>query len=894
MKAGALHILLSGAAALVFAVGAGIQPAYAQERAAASFDIKAGPLGRALEAFAQQSREQILFAPELVRNKRAAALNGTYSSEAALQRLLRGSGLAYRKTSRGAFVIEAAGSLKVAKEPAAVIRQSANQVASDMPEPAEDTTIVVIGTAGAGKRLQDTAYAVTRIDDEAIEQASPASTADLFKLIPGVSAESSGGQNGANIFVRGYPSGGDAEYVTLQTQGVPFFPPPTLSFLENSQLIRIDETLLRVEAVRGGTGALFSSGQPGLTINFVQREGGARVEGLLKGSITTFGEVRGDAVISGPLGPDTSFMVGGYYAQSDGVRDANFTAEKGGQITANIRHDFGNGSLLVFGRYLNDHGQWLLPVPVVQDGSNITKYPGFNPGHDTFLGPLNRTGTLNDGTAVDVADGRGAQIVNLGANLEYDLSENLVVRNRSSYLSGNADTVGQVPGGIPPLSATAYAASRGGNIVSLTDVATGSSVDPATDVIPVGVWEVRKDIEAFVNDLALELSTGRNTLTGGFYYADYSSDDRWNLGNAQLLAAEPNARRLELVIDNNGTLQEVTRDGFAGGSFFNVNAGYTGSDIALYLVNELEVTDQLRIDAGIRYQEHRIEGRLENNTFGVDTDGDPNTLYNNGTAVLNGSFTDIDYKGDDWSWTVGANYAPTSDYGFFARYSRGNSFPFFDNLRDGLRQTQQVDSYEIGFKTTTAPIDFYVTAFRNDFEGLATTVIVDGAPLASIGGARTYGLEMEGAVRPVEGLQIAGSLTYLDATYRDFFSDGGTVDNSGNRVQRQPRWQWRINPSYAIQLGTMEATLFTTLSYVGDRFSDVQNQQQLPAFTKWDLGASLELDDHWRLQIVGDNITDTIGLTEGNPRALGSQGSGVILARPILGRSVRFSIAYEF
>lgn len=70
--------------------------------------------------------------------------------------------------------------------------------------------IVVVGTSGGGMRRQDAAFAVTTLSNDAIERAAPNSTADLLRTVPGVMAESSGGQNGANIFVRGYPSGGDA------------------------------------------------------------------------------------------------------------------------------------------------------------------------------------------------------------------------------------------------------------------------------------------------------------------------------------------------------------------------------------------------------------------------------------------------------------------------------------------------------------------------------------------------------------------------------------------------------------------------------------------------------------------------------------------------------------
>ncbi len=769
------------------------------------------------------------------------------------------------------------------------------------PPPADERTdeadvIIVTGTSGAGIRRQDAAFAVTTVDAAAIDQISPASTADLFKAIPGVSAESSGGQSGANIFVRGYPSGGDSDFVTLQVEGVPYFPPPTLSFLDNAQLFRIDETLQRVEAVRGGTGSLFSAGQPGLTVNFVQRKGGSEFEGLVKGSVTDFGEVRADGYVSGPLGPSTGFMVGGYYATSKGVRDPGFIAEKGGQITANVRHDFGRGKLLVFGRYLDDRGQWLLPIPVIQDGDKVRSFAGFDAGTGTLASSELRLAVLNDGTKTDLADGRGAKLVNLGTNFDYELADDFTFRYRASWLKGDADTTGLVPAGPAPQTATAFAAGLGGTITSLTAVNGGGAVAPSTQVIQTGQWIVRKQLESFVNDLALEYKSGNNTLTVGGYYAAYSSKDQWNLGNGQLVTAEPNARRLNMMIVNtkSGATQQVTRAGFAQGSFFNVNATYDGRDIALYAVDEFQITPELRIDGGIRWQRHEVDGTLENNSFGVDTDGNPNTLFNNGTAVLNGTFSTIDYTGDEFSYTVGANYDISSDLGVFARYSRGHNFPFFDNLRSGVDLTQRVDTYEGGVKFSTDLVSAYATIFHNKFTGLVTTVITNGAPIISVGGAKTTGVELEGAIRPFEGLSIGFSGTYLDAKYENFFAGGGTIDLTGNAVQRQPKWQWRVNPSYEAKFGNSSATLYTTIAYIGDRFSDVQNQQVLPSFYKWDAGVIVALDKRIELQASVDNITDTIGLTEGNPRTIGAQGSGAILARPILGRSFRFSVGYKF
>ena len=110
--------------------------------------------------------------------------------------------------------------------------------------------IIVTGTAGGAEiRKFDASFAITTMDDADINEYSPQSTADLLKLVPGVWSESSGGVSGANVFVRGFPGGGDAPFYSLQVNGAPIFPPPTLSFLENTTLFRVDETVQRVEAL---------------------------------------------------------------------------------------------------------------------------------------------------------------------------------------------------------------------------------------------------------------------------------------------------------------------------------------------------------------------------------------------------------------------------------------------------------------------------------------------------------------------------------------------------------------------------------------------------------------------------------------------------------------------
>jgi len=854
------------------------------------FDIPAGDLTTALIVFARLSGRQILFAPTLVRGKRAAPIRGRLDPDHALTRLLAGTGLRARPAPGGAFLLEAAPVPNPTRRHTPAPVPAASPLAAHVALPPD---IVVVGTAGGGVPRQEAAYAVTSVDRETLDQLGSPSTADVLKLVPGITSESSGGKNGANLFVRGYPSGGDAEYVTFQTEGVPFFPPATLSFLENSQLYRIDETVQRVEAVRGGTGALLASGQPGATVNLIQREGSDRIEGLAKTSVIDDGEVRGDAYLSGPVGEQTHFMVGGYYSRGQGIRSPRYDADRGGQITANLRRDLGHGSLLIFTRYLNDRSQWLLPIPVEQTGRSITAYPAFDTGTGTLAGPDTRSGTRNDGSHYDLDDGRGARIVNLGANLELSLGNGLTLRDKASWLEGHADTTGLVSDNLPPESAAAYAARLGGTIATLVTTADGRAVSPNQPVVRAGVWTVAKQIDALVNDATLEYRNGSSKATVGLYAADYGSRDRWDIGNTLLLTAEPNARRLDMTL-NNGAI--VTRDGFASGSSFLVNARYRGADLALYGVEELTLSDRLRVDGGIRHQRHTVDGTSENSrSAGPEgPDGNPLTVYDNADVVFAGTRSAVRYRGGAWSWTLGANADVTGRFGAFARFSHGTSFPFFDNLRDGITLAPQVDTIEGGLKLSGRPLSLYLTLFRNSFRGLSTTVITNGAPIASIGGARATGVEVDGRWRPTGALSVAFSGSWLDARYRAFFTDGGLTDLSGNRVQRQPEWQWRVTPTWDFTLASRKASLFTTISYMGDRWSDVQNQQLLPSFVKWDAGAKLEMTSRLSLQATADNITDAIGLTEGNPRALGLQAPGAIFARSILGRSVELSASYRF
>ena len=70
---------------------------------------------------------------------------------------------------------------------------------------------------------------------------------------------------------------------------------------------------------------------------------------------------------------------------SDGVRDPEFKADEGGQLTATLSRDSDAGQLVLYARYLDDKNQFITPIPVIQTGTDeFSGYPGFDPLTSTY------------------------------------------------------------------------------------------------------------------------------------------------------------------------------------------------------------------------------------------------------------------------------------------------------------------------------------------------------------------------------------------------------------------------------------------------------------------------------------------------------------------------------
>lgn len=712
--------------------------------------------------------------------------------------------------------------------------------------------IIVTGTAsGRAQRKVDTSFATTSIGAEQIMKLAPKSTADLFKAIPGVWAESSGGVAGANVFVRGFPGGGDAPFLTLQLQGVPVFPPPTISFLENSSLFRIDETISFVDGLRGGPNSVLSNGQPGLTTNFVLKEGSELTEGKFKYSTSDYNLQRIDGYLSGALADDLFYMIGGYVQQSPGIRDAGFNSEKGNQFTINLTKILDNGKINLFSRITDDHGAWYLPTPLVDGVDNSF----------TQLGTLNRQASIQfgpDGESrdVDFGRGRGWDGSVTGGSIELELGSGWTFVDRFAYTSGRADTLGLVPNGDPiQLSQVAD------NGIDATGAVTGTTYAGSTLVQQIGRWIVEKDISSFTNDLALTKDGDGYEATIGYYSADFSANDWWSLGNHSYHVIARGGENLT-GIDCNDNQDSCDWN-------YDINSTGDGRTTALYAALKYELTDTVDADVGIRSENHTIEYTVDEGLDGIITKA-------------------VQYDESDTAFTAGVNWQFEKDMGIFARYSEGSKMPYFDDLRDNFGRFEagedlivEVTQFELGYKLARSNYSLYATGFFNEVQG-DTFQTQPGAPVQILTN-EAYGIELDGAYFADNGFSMSLNATIQETEITE------SPENQGNEAQRQPSWQLRLTPSYDFEFEDYFGTLYGTLSMVGDRFADNANSVVLDGYERVDVGLIMYADKGLSFEFAVQNLTDKDALTEGDPRSVNSPNG-----RFILPRTATFSVAYEF
>ena len=284
---------------------------------------------------------------------------------------------------------------------------------------------VIVTGVGKATLKKDSTNTVNTLTAEEIRRLAPMSTADLLQNVPGIYAEgSTAGEASNNITVRGLPVTGGYRYAPQLIDGLPWFEEPEVQFMNNDVAARFDLMTKRVEVVKGGTGGVLYSNGLGATINHITRTGGQEFEGGYKVEIADYNFLRNDFFLSGPLSKNLTFAVGGFYRNSDGIRDTGYTADRGGQLRGNLVYttDDGRTEVQLHALKINDRTGFFQNLPFQVPGFSQSGTPanpikvdmntvwpiGIDFRRGTVGSPYNRVSTMlgeYGQRKIDMADG---------------------------------------------------------------------------------------------------------------------------------------------------------------------------------------------------------------------------------------------------------------------------------------------------------------------------------------------------------------------------------------------------------------------------------------------------------------------------------------------------------
>lgn len=765
--------------------------------------------------------------------------------------------------------------------------------------------VVITGVANPVSKLESS-ISISSLDMQDVSQSVPRTTAEMFRAIPGIRSESSGGDGNANITVRGVPiSAGGSKYLQLQEDGLPILQFGDIAFATQDIFLRGDNTVARIEAIRGGSASTMATNSPAGIINFISKTGA--IEG---GSISTtqgldYRSSRIDFEYGSPLSENITFHVGGFLRQGTGPRTAGYVANSGGQIKFNLTKMFDGGYGRIYFKYLNDRAAAYMPMPIQVSGTNDSPTWESINGYDATSGTMHSPFLLQNLTfggdgqlrRADVSDGMHPISTAFGIEFASELGDGWNLENRGRLAFNSGSFIAPFPAEVG--AASSLAASIGGDGASL-QYADGSAFGSgnAKNNLALRIHMFDVDLNNFdnlINDFKVTKSFNNIYLTLGYFVSKQSIDMSW-LWNSYLTDVNGDGAKLLDVYASDGT--KMSQNGlyaygvpFWGNLHRNYDTKYSTN--APYANVEVKVNKNFNIDGSIRIDFGSVTGHFAGNvqtTYDMNNDGIISPNEESVSAVDNANLTPVNYDYDYLSYSIGGNYKFNDNQAVFTRFSRGGSAKadrllfgrdqYTNNDNEQLFAKDMITQGEVGYKHNFKNGALFVTGFyastneEGGFEATTQKIIENDY--------EAFGAEVEGAFS-FGAFALRGGFTYTKAEIK-------SGDNEGNIPRRQPDLIFSIIPSYSIGKHVIGiSAIGQTSAYAQDN-----NKLVLPAFVALNAFLNIQITQNFYTSINGNNLLDVLGVTESEEGSIVENTVNYVRARPIPGRSVSLTLGYDF
>lgn len=671
----------------------------------------------------------------------------------------------------------------------------------------------------------------------------------------------------------------------------------------------LDLDIQRVEVLKGPQGTLFGQSATGGAINYILGQPTAELRAGFAASYERFDRLEASGYISGPLGDSVrarlavKAITGGAWQRSLSRPDDENGATRKlmGRLSVDIdATDRFRIQLVATG--VKDRSDPLAPQ-YARTLLNIY------PTQAALLASGNPYGVVDADRYADLTNpasaGFDASFVGRQTTVVNRLSSpNASVRAGANALLGtpisnNARDAEWTPG-LLGKSDNSYYQLSGRADYELTDTLTLSSLtavakkklDYAQDLDATTARVVDVPLDGYVKSFNQELRLAYNSdRLNGIIGASYDNL-RTEQNNFFFLGDySANADLIALTLNNfNSKMKSY-------GLFGNV---------------EYEVIPNLNLIGGIRYTKNKQSATYCYNDppidtaqgtaflFGIALNSVPINIQPGecfpttgdlllGTAASTLDPVDAKLTEDNVSFRLGANYKFDGGALVYATLSQGYKAGIFSAIGASrvLQYTpatqEKVVAYEAGFKVPLAgrAVQLNGAAFYYDYKDkqvrgrIQDTVFGLLEKMLNVPKSYIFGIEGELVVRPMEGLNLSASATYLKSKVSGDYSatpDGSAVYNAsgytgnfrGSQLPYTPKFSAALDAQYEFPVtSSLNAFLGGTVVHQGKQNTTFTNSSlpaddfEIRARTTLDLRAGIGTENkRWRLSIYGENVTN--------------------------------------
>jgi iron complex outermembrane recepter protein len=691
--------------------------------------------------------------------------------------------------------------------------------------PAEEETAdqggiaeIIVTARKSSENIQSVPVAVTALSADDLASKQVLEVTDLARTAPSLTV-STGGTGPASIIylaIRGQaqnsPNSLSDSSVGIYMDGVYVARPivGNLGFLD----------MASAEVLRGPQGTLFGRNTTGGALNLTSNRPGDEYEGMLKVGFGNYNYKSIEGMVNAPLSDAVGLRIAGRY----GTRDGYFRNNQIGYPQGSIDKDFVLRGTLVIAPVESN-----LKLTVIgdfvryADDGNATAVAAINPAvlslpaYGAFINSeFAQFVSAAQLPAFTAANSKWTDTFSRPQTGDSQIDK-LQNNNRVNAISG---TLEWDLGGVNVKSITAYRKSFTDDSLDLHGFPT--TVNPFTPFLPnaTSAFISTYNNEQFSEELQLSGSAGALDWQTGVYYFKESGDEQ---SRAFILGGVQSARTL---------------------------SDYSSRSVGAFAQVNYNVTDALRVTGGLRYTwDKRTIDRHSTNNWRLPDNLEVCTVGpNTGLTAAAAPCTDPRSASFKYpAWTLGADYRVSDQLFLYAKTSGASMSGGFNSRFVPAPFTQQfepekVRDAEVGFKgdfldrrLRTNMAFFYakqsnVQRIVNALVGTTLTQFV-----TNTGKVNAKGFEFEGTALPWDGMELTGSLSYLDAKYvrGSRTENQGTalvpilVDRSGEPVTQAPKWTWNVGATQTFPTSFGEVSLHADYAYIADRAMDAATARTL-------------------------------------------------------------------